>query len=54
VLPQRKTYRDPVLGKGLGGGLPLAALVAHQDVCCFDHDDQGGTFNGNAFATAVG
>jgi acetylornithine/N-succinyldiaminopimelate aminotransferase len=42
------------LGKGLGGGLPLGALVAHQDVCCFDHGDQGGTFNGNAFATAVG
>jgi acetylornithine/N-succinyldiaminopimelate aminotransferase len=42
------------LGKGLGGGLPLAALVAHQDVCCFDHGDQGGTFNGNAFVTAVG
>jgi len=42
------------LGKGLGGGLPLAALVAHEDVCCFDHGDQGGTFNGNAFATAVG
>jgi acetylornithine/N-succinyldiaminopimelate aminotransferase len=42
------------LGKGLGGGIPLAALVAHEDVCCFDHGDQGGTFNGNAFATAVG
>jgi acetylornithine/N-succinyldiaminopimelate aminotransferase len=42
------------LGKGLGGGIPLAALVAHRDVCCFEHGDQGGTFNGNAFATAVG
>jgi acetylornithine/N-succinyldiaminopimelate aminotransferase len=42
------------LAKGLGGGIPLAALVAHQDVCCFDHRDQGGTFNGNAFAMAVG
>jgi acetylornithine/N-succinyldiaminopimelate aminotransferase len=42
------------LGKGLGGGIALAALVAHRDVCCFDHGDQGGTFNGNAFATAVG
>jgi acetylornithine/N-succinyldiaminopimelate aminotransferase len=42
------------LGKGLGGGMPLGALVAHEDVCCFDHGDQGGTFNGNAFATAVG
>jgi len=42
------------LGKGLGGGVPLGALVAHEDVCCFDHGDQGGTFNGNAFVTAVG
>jgi acetylornithine/N-succinyldiaminopimelate aminotransferase len=43
-----------VLAKGLGGGLPIGALVAHKDVCCFEHGDQGGTFNGNAFATAVG
>jgi acetylornithine/N-succinyldiaminopimelate aminotransferase len=43
-----------VLAKGLGGGLPLGALVAHEDVCCFEHGDQGGTFNGNAFVTAVG
>ena len=42
------------LAKGLGGGIPLGALVAHQDVCCFEQGDQGGTFNGNAFATAVG
>lgn len=42
------------LGKGLGGGVPLAALVAHNDVCCFEHGDQGGTFNGNALAAAVG
>jgi acetylornithine/N-succinyldiaminopimelate aminotransferase len=42
------------LGKGLGGGIPLAALVADQEVCCFESGDQGGTFNGNAFATAVG
>jgi acetylornithine/N-succinyldiaminopimelate aminotransferase len=42
------------LGKGLGGGVPLAALVAHKDVCCFEHGDQGGTFNGNALAAAVG
>jgi acetylornithine/N-succinyldiaminopimelate aminotransferase len=42
------------LGKGLGGGIPLAALVAREPVCCFEHGDQGGTFNGNAFAAAVG
>ncbi len=42
------------LGKGLGGGAPLSALVAHRDVCCFEHGDQGGTFSGNALLTAVG
>ncbi len=42
------------LGKGLGGGVPLAALVAHRDVSCFDHGDQGGTFGGNPLMAAVG
>jgi acetylornithine/N-succinyldiaminopimelate aminotransferase len=42
------------LGKGIGGGVPLAALLAKEEVCCFDHGDQGGTFNGNPLMTAVG
>lgn len=42
------------LGKGLGGGAPLAALVARREVCCFEHGDQGGTFNGNPLMSAVG
>ncbi|MDD5247355.1 MAG: acetylornithine transaminase [Rhodocyclaceae bacterium] len=42
------------LGKGLGGGVPLAALVAREDACCFEPGDQGGTFNGNPLATAAG
>ena len=42
------------LGKGLGGGVPLAALVAKREVMCFAHGDQGGTFNGNPLMTAVG
>ncbi len=42
------------LGKGLGGGVPLAALVAANAVCCFEHGDQGGTFNGSPLITAVG
>lgn len=42
------------LGKGLGGGVPLAALVAREEVCCFAPGDQGGTFNGNPLATAAG
>ncbi|MFO0990028.1 MAG: acetylornithine transaminase [Alphaproteobacteria bacterium] len=42
------------LGKGLGGGVPLAALVARREVMCFAHGDQGGTFNGNPLMTAAG
>ena len=42
------------LAKGLGGGVPLAALLAHRDVCCFDYGDQGGTFGGNPIMAAVG
>jgi acetylornithine/N-succinyldiaminopimelate aminotransferase len=42
------------LAKGLGAGVPLAALVAHRDVCCFDYGDQGGTFCGNPLMAAVG
>ena len=42
------------LGKGLGGGVPLAALVATEAVSVFDHGDQGGTFNGNPLMAAVG
>ena len=42
------------LGKGLGGGVPLAALVARESVCCFEPGDQGGTFNGNSLVMAVG
>lgn len=42
------------LGKGLGGGVPLAALLARREVCCFEHGDQGGTFNGNPLMCAVG
>src|SRR5262245_21490345 len=42
------------LGKGLGGGVPLAALVASAEACCFEPGDQGGTFNGNPLMAAVG
>jgi len=34
--------------------VPLAALVAHRDVCCFEYGDQGGTFCGNPLMAAVG
>jgi acetylornithine/N-succinyldiaminopimelate aminotransferase len=42
------------LGKQLGGGVPLAALVASAEASCFEPGDQGGTFNGSALMTAVG
>jgi acetylornithine/N-succinyldiaminopimelate aminotransferase len=42
------------LGKGIGGGVPLAALCAREAVCVFEHGDQGGTYNGNPLMTAVG
>jgi len=42
------------LGKGLGGGVPLAALVASAGASCFEAGDQGGTFNGSPLMTAVG
>ena len=42
------------LGKGIGGGVPLAALLAPEHVCLFEPGDQGGTFNGNPLMTAVG
>lgn len=42
------------LGKGLGGGVPLAALLAHRDVSCFERGDQGGTFSGNPLMAAIG
>jgi acetylornithine/N-succinyldiaminopimelate aminotransferase len=42
------------LGKGIGGGVPLAALLATTHASCFEHGDQGGTFNGNPLMCAVG
>src|SRR5665213_908714 len=42
------------LGKGIGGGVPLAALLATQTASCFEHGDQGGTFNGNPLMCAAG
>lgn len=42
------------LGKGIGGGVPLAAVLAREEVACFEAGDQGGTFNGNPLMMAVG
>ena len=43
-----------VLGKGLGGGVPLAALLARGKACCFDIGELAGTHHGNALMTAAG
>ena len=42
------------LGKGIGGGVPLAALLAKEKVSVFEHGNQGGTYNGNPLMCAVG
>jgi acetylornithine aminotransferase len=43
------------LAKGLGGGLPLAAMIALGDVAeLFQPGDHGSTFGGNPIATAAG
>ncbi|MVV51113.1 aminotransferase class III-fold pyridoxal phosphate-dependent enzyme [Pseudomonas sp. PB120] len=43
-----------VLGEGLGGGVPLAALLARGKACCFDIGELSGTHHGNALMTAAG
>jgi acetylornithine/N-succinyldiaminopimelate aminotransferase len=42
------------LGKGIGGGVPLAALLAREEIAVFEAGEQGGTYNGNPLMTAVG
>jgi acetylornithine/N-succinyldiaminopimelate aminotransferase len=42
------------LGKGLGGGLPLSAMLCRKAVNCFQPGDQGGTFTGHPLLCAVG
>lgn len=42
------------LGKGLGGGFPVSALLAKDRVSVFEAGDQGGTFCGQPLAMAAG
>ena len=42
------------LGKGIGAGVPLAALLARESASVFAHGEQGGTYNGNPLMAAVG
>lgn len=41
------------LGKGLGGGVPIGALLAREAACCFEPGDQGGTYSGNPLMCVV-
>lgn len=52
---EREGVRPDVmtLGKGLGAGIALSAVLANQRASCFEPGDQGGTFNGNPFGAAV-
>lgn len=42
------------LGKGIGGGVPLSALLAKEACSCFAPGDQGGTYCGNPLMCAAG
>jgi len=41
------------LAKGLGGGVPVGAVLAKQQFCVFEPGDHGSTFGGNPLATAA-
>ena len=42
------------MGKGIGGGFPLAAMGCKAAFSCFVPGEQGGTYNGSALACAAG
>ncbi|WP_460425998.1 aminotransferase class III-fold pyridoxal phosphate-dependent enzyme [Azotobacter armeniacus] len=42
------------LGKGLGGGMPLAVLLARGNACCFESGGLVGSCHGNSLATTAG
>ena len=41
------------VGKGLGGGVPVAGIVVTDRAACFGPGDHGSTFGGNALCSAV-
>ncbi|MCK9486532.1 MAG: acetylornithine transaminase [Dehalococcoidia bacterium] len=41
------------LAKGLGGGVPIGAVLAKEHCCVFEPGDHGSTFGGNPLATAA-
>ena len=52
---QREQIRPDILtlGKGLGGGVPISAVVASRRASVFELGDQGGTHHGNPLTAAV-
>jgi acetylornithine/N-succinyldiaminopimelate aminotransferase len=52
---EREAIRPDILtlGKGLGGGVPISAVLANERASCFAPGDQGGTYNGNPLMVAV-
>lgn len=52
---QRYEVRPDIvtLGKGLGGGVPISAVMAQPHCSVFDLGDQGGTYAGNPLMCAV-
>lgn len=42
------------LAKGIGGGVPLSAVLAKDKVCCFSAGDQGGTYSMVPISVSVG
>ncbi len=42
------------LGKGIGGGFPLSALLAKDRFCVFEQGDQGGTYCAQPLAMVAG
>ena len=41
------------LAKGLGGGVPIGAIIANEEFCVFKNLEHGSTFGGNPFACAA-
>jgi acetylornithine/N-succinyldiaminopimelate aminotransferase len=52
---QRESVKPDILtlGKGLGGGVPISAVLANERASCFVPGDQGGTYNGNPLMIAA-
>ena len=42
------------LGKGIGSGFPMSAMLTHDKLDIFEPGDQGGTYTGQPLAMAVG